>query len=85
MQNDCVLVEVWIPTAYLKKDMYLPMDVPIHLVKQMISRIVMKLTNHHYTLSSDVQIFRLETSKSFSEEKTFREYELENAEILLIL
>lgn len=85
MKDDCVLVEIWIPAAYLRKDMYLPMDLPIHLVMGMLNIMLHNLGDDFYELYANAKLYRLETSMEIHATKTLREYGVMNTETLVIM
>lgn len=83
MRNDTVLVEVWIPAAYFKKDMILPMDMPIYLIMRLLDHMLQELVP--FSIQPETGIYRKKPFEEFLPNATLRDYQVMNAETFILL
>jgi len=85
MNKDKRLFHICFPAARLDRDMYLPMNTPIHQINKAIGMLLRGLSGDRFISTSDTALYRASTGEPLDINSTIAILDIPSGEILLVV
>lgn len=85
MDNNKILLEVYIPSIEKEYDIFVPVNKKIGIIKQMIEKGIFDLTDGVYKISSDTNLYSKETGNIYDVNVSLIDTDLRNGSGIILI
>ena len=85
MNNNKILIELYIPLIERNYDLYIPINKKIGTIKKLIEQGLVELTDKSYEIKEDTNFYSKETGKIYDVNETVRDTDLKNGSKIILI
>ena len=85
MNKNKILIEIEIPIAEKKYDIFIPINKKIGTVKKLIDTAIVELTSNAYIPSDSANLYSKESGEIYDVNKTVRDTDLKNGSRIILI
>lgn len=85
MNNNKILIELYIPLIEKNYDLYIPINKKIGTIKKLIEQGLVELTDKAYRIKKDTNFYSKETGKIYDVNETVRDTDLKNGSKIILI
>lgn len=85
MENNKILLEVYIPSIEKEYDVFIPISKTIGTIKELIENGVIELTNNGYNRQEDTNLYNKETGMIYDVNQKVIDTDLKNGSRLILI
>ena len=85
MNNNKILIELYIPLIEKNYDLYIPINKKVGTVKKFIEKGLVELTGNAYKIKEDTNLYSKETGNIYDVNETVRDTDLKNGSKVILI